>query len=90
MLEVVIHLCYNNNKEDRYMTTISIRSSEQTKDFLKRIAEFNGMSLSEYILSSALEKAELQADYQEYLQIIENRNPEEDITFEEMEKELGL
>lgn len=72
------------------MTTISIRSSEQTKDFLKRIAEFNGMSLSEYILSSALEKAELQADYQEYLQIMENRNPEEDITFEEMEKELGL
>ena len=72
------------------MTIISIYSNEQIKDFLKRIAEFNGMSLSEYILSSALEKVELQLDYQEYLQIIENRNLEEDITFEEMEKELGL
>lgn len=72
------------------MTIISIYSNEQIKDFLKRIVEFNGISLSEYILSSALEKVELQADYQEYLQIMENRNPKEDITFEEVEKELGL
>lgn len=83
-------MCYNLIEGVIIMTTITIRSTDENKDFLKKIAEFNGTSLSDYIITAALEKAEEQADYQEYLKIMTSHRPQDDISLEEMEKELGI
>lgn len=68
------------------VTTITIRATEEQKDFLKRIAKFNGTTLSDFVMSSALVKAEEQADYQEYLQWIAQENNKDNLSLEEMGK----
>ena len=77
------------------MTTITLKVSEADKRFMKAMAKFEGVSLSELIRTKILEALEDEYDarvadsaYQEYLDDLEKGV--EPITWEEMMHDLGL
>jgi len=77
------------------MTTITLKVSEADKTFMKAMAKFEGVSLSELIRTKTLEALEDEYDarvadlaYQEYLEDLEKGV--EPITWEEMMHDLGL
>lgn len=77
------------------MTTITLKVSEADKTFMKAMAKFEGVSLSELIRTKTLEALEDEYDarvgdlgYQEYLDDLENGY--KPITLEEMAEELGI
>ncbi|WP_314403142.1 type II toxin-antitoxin system RelB family antitoxin [uncultured Granulicatella sp.] len=77
------------------MTTITLKVSEADKRFMKAMAKFEGVSLSELIRTKTLEALEGEYDarvadlaYQEYLDDLEKGV--EPITWEEMMHDLGL
>ena len=77
------------------MTTITLKVSEADKTFMKAMAKFEGVSLSELIRTKTLEALEDEYDarvadlaYQEYLDDLEKGV--EPITWEEMLHDLGL
>ncbi len=45
------------------MPVISIRVSKEEKDFLEKVAEFNGDNISEFMRSNSLQTAETLVDF---------------------------
>lgn len=77
------------------MATITLKVSEQDKQFLQYMAKFEGVTLSELIRNKTLEALEDEYDarvgelaYQEYLKDTENGI--EAKTIDEVAKELGI
>lgn len=77
------------------MTTITLKVSEADKTFMKAMAKFEGVSLSELIRTKTLEALEDEYDarvgelaYQEYLEDLDKGL--KPITLEEMAEELGI
>ena len=77
------------------MPTITLKVSEDEKTFMKAMAKFEGVSLSELIRTKTLEALEDEYDsrvgelaYQEYLDDLEKGI--KPITLDEMAKELGI
>lgn len=77
------------------MVTITLKVSEADKNFMKAMAKFEGVSLSELIRTKTLEALEDEYDarvgelaYQEYLDDLANGI--EPMTLEEMAEELGI
>ncbi len=73
------------------MSIISLRMNEQEEKLIKEYARVNNVSVSELFRSSVLEKIENDIDLKLYHQaMVEHRNDPNDISFDEMIKELGL
>lgn len=73
------------------MSTITFRVSEEEKEFLEKISEFENVSLSDFVRQQAIKAAEDLVDYQTYQQLMEDhKKKDESISHEEMMKELGL
>ncbi|WP_313510961.1 type II toxin-antitoxin system RelB family antitoxin [Enterococcus sp.] len=73
------------------MSTITFRVSEEEKEFLEKISEFENVSLSDFVRQQAIKAAEDLVDYQTYLTLIEEHEKEDkSISHEQMVKELGL
>ena len=77
------------------MPTITLKVSEDEKTFMKAMAKFEGVTLSELIRTKTLEALEDEYDarvgelaYQEYLDDLEKGI--KPITLDEMAKELGI
>lgn len=77
------------------MTTITLKVSESDKTFMKAMAKFEGVSLSELIRTKTLKALEDEYDarvgdiaYQEYLEDLDKGL--KPITLEEMAEELGI
>ncbi|MFC5630956.1 MULTISPECIES: type II toxin-antitoxin system RelB family antitoxin [Streptococcus] len=77
------------------MPTITLKVSEADKNFMKAMAKFEGVSLSELIRTKTLEALEDEYDarvgelaYEEYLDDLANGL--EPMTLEEMAEELGI
>ncbi|MBF0777942.1 type II toxin-antitoxin system RelB family antitoxin [Streptococcus cuniculi] len=77
------------------MTTITLKVSEADKTFMKAMAKFEGVSLSELIRTKTLEALEDEYDarvgeiaYQEYLDDVAHGHRA--LTLEEMAEELGI
>lgn len=77
------------------MTTITLKVSEADKTFMKAMAKFEGVSLSELIRTKTLEALEDEYDarvgelaYQEYLEDLDKGL--KPLTWEEMMADLGL
>lgn len=77
------------------MTTITLKVSEADKTFMKAMAKFEGVSLSELIRTKTLEALEDEYDarvgelaYQEYLDDLANGH--QPMTWDEMMADLGL
>ncbi|MDR0846543.1 MAG: DUF6290 family protein [Lactobacillales bacterium] len=70
--------------------TITFRVDEQEKKFIKTMATFNGMSLSELVRTKLLEALEEQADYNDMVKLMAEHDPSENISLTEMKRELGL
>ncbi len=73
------------------MATITFRVSEEEKDFLKSVANFNDKNTSEFVKEKALESAEDQIDFNTYKTLIKKHNKkDESISHSDMMKELGF
>lgn len=73
------------------METLTIRISHEDKILLKEYAKFNGITLSDLIRQSALEKAEEMIDRELYKMAVEvSERNEETFTHEQVLKDLGL
>ncbi|MBC1798472.1 toxin-antitoxin system antitoxin subunit [Listeria booriae] len=73
------------------MTTITFRVSEEEKEFIQRMAEFNGMSLSELSRNQILESLEDQIDLRLYEKALQaHRTKDESISLQEMKKVLDI
>lgn len=77
------------------MATITLKVSEADKTFMKAMAKFEGVSLSELIRTKTLEALEDEYDarvgelaYQEYLEDLDKGL--KPLTWEEMMADLGL
>lgn len=71
------------------MSIISLRLNEQEEKLIKEYARVNNVSISELFRSSVLEKIENDIDLKIYHQaMVEHRNDPNDISFDEMIKEL--
>lgn len=73
------------------MPVISIRVSKEEKDFLEKVAEFNGDNISEFMRSNSLQTAETLVDFATYKQLMkEHEENDQSISHEDMLKELDL
>ena len=71
--------------------TISLRLNEADSMLFKKYAEMNGISVSELVRRSVLERIEEEYDLQAYQEAIEEyRENPITYTLDEVEKELGL
>lgn len=71
--------------------TITFRLSKEEKKFLEKIADFNDLSLSDFVRKETLEAAEEQIDRQTYKKLMEEHEEnDQSISHQEMLKELGL
>ena len=73
------------------MTTISLRLNDEDNMLFKKYAEMHGISVSELVRQSVLEKIEDEYDLKAYEEAMEDfkKNPIT-YTLDEVEKELGL
>lgn len=71
------------------MTTLSLRISDADAELFKKYAKFQGLTLSEFIKRSVLERIEDEYDLQELREAMKNPNPEY-FSVSEVEKELGF
>ncbi|SMP65160.1 type II toxin-antitoxin system RelB family antitoxin [Anoxynatronum buryatiense] len=73
------------------MTTISLRLSDDDSTLIKRYAQMHGVSVSELVRQSVLEKIEDEYDLKAYEKALDDfkKNPIT-YTLNEVEKELGL
>ncbi len=71
--------------------TISLRLNDDDTMLFKKYAELNGITVSELIRSSVIERIEDEYDLKAYEESLEefNKNPVT-YTLDEVEKELGL
>ncbi|EPH92649.1 putative toxin-antitoxin system, antitoxin component, ribbon-helix-helix domain protein [Enterococcus faecalis 06-MB-DW-09] len=73
------------------MSTITFRVSDEEKEFLEKISEFENVSLSDFVRQQAIKAAEDLVDYQTYRELMEeHKKKDESISHEQMMKELGL
>ena len=72
------------------MTTITVKVTEEEKNFLEKIASLENVSLSDYVRTRAIESAEEQMDYLTYLDIMSKQKEEDNVSFEETKAKLGL
>ena len=73
------------------MSTITFRVSEEEKEFLEKISEFENVSLSDFVRQQAIKAAEDLVDYQTYRGLMEeHKKKDESISHEQMIKDLGL
>lgn len=73
------------------MSSISLRMSEQEERLIKEYAKANNISISDLFRSSVLERIENDIDLDLYHQaMIEHHRHPNDISFEDMVKELDL
>ncbi|NTJ98428.1 DUF1778 domain-containing protein [Enterococcus faecium] len=73
------------------MPVISIRVSNEEKDFLEKVASFNGNNISEFMRSNSLQSAESLVDFEIYKKLMKKHEKnDQSISHEEMLKELGL
>ena len=73
------------------MSTISLRMNEQEEKLIKEYAKLNNISISELFRSSVLERIANDIDLKLYHQAMaEHRDDPNDISFDEMIKELDL
>ncbi|WP_208560626.1 type II toxin-antitoxin system RelB family antitoxin [Marinilactibacillus kalidii] len=73
------------------MSTITFRVSEEEKNYLEKIAQFENVSLSDFVRQQALNAAEDRIDYNTYHKLMEEHNKkDESISHEQMLKELGF
>lgn len=72
------------------MTTITVKVTEEEKNFLEKIASLENVSLSDYVRTRAIESAEEQMDYLTYLDIMSKQKKEDNVSFEETKAKLGL
>ncbi|SFL91586.1 MULTISPECIES: type II toxin-antitoxin system RelB family antitoxin [Salibacterium] len=73
------------------MSTISLRMNEEEEKLIKEYAKINNLSISELLRSSVLEKIENDIDLKLYHQAMkDHHNDPNDISFDEMMKELDL
>ncbi|MEX1447746.1 type II toxin-antitoxin system RelB family antitoxin [Enterococcus sp. C76] len=52
------------------MPVISIRVSNEEKDFLEKVANFNGDNISEFMRSNSLQSAESLVDFETYKKLM--------------------
>lgn len=73
------------------MPVISIRVSNEEKDFLEKVANFNGDNISEFMRRNSLQTAESLVDFETYKKLMKDHEKnDQSISHEEMLKELGL
>lgn len=71
--------------------TISVRLSDKDATLFKTYAQMNGMSMSELIRSSVMERIEDEYDIKVYEEaMMEYLSDPETYSLDEVEKELGL
>lgn len=71
------------------MSIISLRMNEQEEKVIKNYAKLNNMTVSELFRSSVFEKIEADIDLKLYNEAMEeHQNSPNDISFNEMMKEL--
>lgn len=71
--------------------TISIRLNQAEDDLIRSYAAMHGMSVSEFMRQSALEKIEDEIDLELYREAKEDfKKNSKTYTLDEVEKELGL
>ena len=72
------------------MSIISLRINQEEERIIKEYARLNNMTVSELFRSSVLEKIEADIDLKLYNEAMdEYRRSPDDISFDEMMKELG-
>ena len=74
------------------MSIISVRVTEEEKEMIKRYAEFFGMSVSDFVKTSVIERIEDAFDLSE-IEAYEKRKEKGEIQFyslDEVKKQLGL
>lgn len=79
-------------KESDIMSVISVRTTEEEKKIMKAYAEFFGMTLCDFLKTSAIEKIEDMLDMQaveEYEKSVRQGN-NKTYTHDEVLEELGL
>lgn len=72
------------------MATITFRVTEEEKNFLKKVSDFNNKSLSDFVKQQAIETAEDIMDYNSYLEIMKNFDEKETVSFKDAMKELDF
>lgn len=73
------------------MPVISIRVSDEEKDFLQKVAEFHGDNVSEFMRSNSLQSAESLVDFETYKKLMkEHATNDQSISHEDMLKGLNL
>lgn len=72
--------------------TVSVRLNDNDATLFRKYAEMNGLSMSELVRRSVLERIENDFDMTCYEKAMKEyrKNPKETYTLDEMEKELGL
>ncbi|MBQ6035675.1 MAG: ribbon-helix-helix protein, CopG family [Lachnospiraceae bacterium] len=71
--------------------TISLRLNEEDAMLIKKYAELNGISVSDLIRQTVLQRIEDDYDLKSYREAIKEYNADpRTYTLDEMEKELGL
>ena len=74
------------------MSIISVRATEEEKEMIKRYAEFFGMSVSDFVKTSVIERIEDAFDLGE-IEAYEKRKDTKEIqlySLDEVKKQLGL
>lgn len=75
------------------MENLTIRISKQDKELLKDFADFNGISVSNLLRQSALERIENEIDiklYQRANKIMKEMTDDDVINYDELISDLGL
>lgn len=73
------------------MSTVTFRLSDDEKEFMQKMADFNGLSLSELARTKILESLEDQIDLETYNKLMkEHQTKDESISHAEMMRKLGL
>ncbi|AQY51469.1 CopG/DNA-binding domain-containing protein [Listeria weihenstephanensis FSL R9-0317] len=73
------------------MTTITFRVSDEEKEFIQKMAEFNGISVSELSRNQILESLENQIDLDLYKSALQAHHAkDESLSLQEMKKALDL
>lgn len=71
------------------MTTLSLRVTNADAELFKKYAQANGLSLTDFIRQTLIEKIEDEHDLDELRQAMAEPN-QQFYTFDEMDKELGF
>lgn len=73
------------------MAAITFRVSEEEKEFLEKISEFENVLLSDFVRQQAIKAEEELVDNQTYQELMkEHYKKDESISHEQMIKELDL